>query len=227
MTDQRLRFVPEPEGAERLRSYGIPYPKHELVQEEDQAVAAAKRLGFPVVLKVVSLDVVHKSDAGGVIANLSAPQEVREAFTRIRASVAQNVPEAAIEGLLVCAQEPEGLEVIVGGLEDPVFGPAVMFGLGGIYTEVFKDVVFGIAPLGKKEALEMVAGIKGRALLEGLRGRPPLDKNSLARLLVRVSRLMAKHREIKQLDLNPVRVYHNGLSVLDVRIFEQPPKDSR
>ncbi len=223
MTDRELRFILEPEGARRLRSFDIPYPEHELVQEAEQAVAAAERLGFPVVLKIVSPDVPHKSDAGGVIADLAAPGEVREAFARIRVSVAQNAPGAKIEGLLVCAQEPEGLEVIVGGLEDPVFGPAVMFGLGGIYTEVFQDVVFGIAPLEEKDALEMMARIKGRPLLEGVRGQPARDMGGLAKLLVRVSRLMAEHREIKQLDLNPVRVYHSGLSVLDVRIFEQLP----
>ncbi len=229
MNEADLDFVLEPDGVEYLRSYDIPYPKHELVRDEDRAVETAERLGFPVVLKIVSPDLPHKSEAGGVVADLNTPDEVRLSYGRILDSTARYAPGTRVEGLLVCRQEPRGLEVIVGGLEDPVFGPVVMFGLGGIYTEVFKDVVFGVAPLNREEALEMLTGIKGYPLLTGVRGQQAKDKDSLAGLLVRVSRLLVEHRQIKQLDLNPVRVYEEGLSVLDVRIFEErfrPPPGS-
>ncbi|MBW1712275.1 MAG: acetate--CoA ligase family protein, partial [Deltaproteobacteria bacterium] len=189
MAEAELNFVLEPKGVDYLRSYA-PYPEHELVQDADRAVEAADRLGYPVVLKIVSPDVPHKSDAGGVVAGLTTPGEVRRAYGQIEESVARNVPLATVEGMLVCRQEAEGLEVIVGGLEDPVFGPVVMFGLGGIYTEVFEDVVFGIAPLEKMDALEMLAQIKGRPLLTGVRGQPAKDTDSLAGLLVQASRLM-------------------------------------
>lgn len=220
LQESNLRFVIEPHGIGYLEDYGISYPDHGLARNADQAVTIADRLGYPVVLKIVSPNVPHKSDAGGVLTGVLNSEEVRQGYERILVSVAANTPGAAIEGMLICRQAAEGLEVIVGGFDDEVFGPVVMFGLGGIYTEVFKDVSFGIAPLEEPDAKEMLRQVKGYSLLQGVRGQEAKDINRLSELLIKMSQLMIDRKNIKQLDLNPVRVYENGLIVLDVRIFE-------
>jgi acetyl-CoA synthetase (ADP-forming) len=212
------RLITEPEAVQYLKRYNIPYPEHGLARSAEEAVKIAAGTGYPVVLKIVSPDVAHKSDAGGVITGLETPSQVREAYDRILARVLAAVPGASIEGVLVCRQAPQGLEVIVGALEDEVFGPAIMFGLGGIFTEVFQDVSFRIAPLMPFDAAEMIRETKAYPLLRGIRGQTPCDIQALEQLLLAVSRLVMEHREIKELDLNPVRVFKEGLLVLDARM---------
>jgi acyl-CoA synthetase (NDP forming) len=213
------RLVTEPEAVQLLSEYCIPYPMHGVARSVDDAVRLADGLGYPVVLKVVSPDVVHKSDAGGVVVGVGDGEEVRSAYERIWEEVRVAVPRARIEGLLLCKQAPDGFEVIVGGLVDAAFGPTVMFGLGGIFAEVHKDVAFRVAPLERKDAEDMIREIEAYPLLTGARGQHSYDLNAAADLLLSVSRLLLDHLEITELDLNPVRLYDKGLLVLDARIM--------
>jgi len=213
------QYVLEPETVQLLEEYGIPYPPHGLAHDALEAERIAEELGYSVVLKVVSPNVVHKSDAGGVLLGLGDGASVREGFETLVKRVSSRVPGARIEGALVCQEAPEGLEVIVGALEDATFGPTVMVGMGGVFTEVLRDVSFRVAPLETRDAEEMIREIRGYPLLTGARGQAPLDVASLAELLLSVSRLVTEHSEIKELDLNPVRLYENGLLVLDARMM--------
>jgi acyl-CoA synthetase (NDP forming) len=219
--ESTARFVLEPDAIRVLEQYNIPYPEHGLARSPEEAARIAGELGYPVVLKVVSPDVVHKSDAGGVVAGVEDGREVRSAYEGILDGVRAAVPKARIEGVLVCKQAPDGLEVIVGGLDDATFGPTVMFGLGGIFAEALKDVSFRVAPLERRDAEEMIEEIRGYRLLTGARGQASYDLDATIDLLLSVSRLLIDHQEIKELDLNPVRLYHKGLLVLDARIMER------
>ncbi|MEW5723079.1 MAG: acetate--CoA ligase family protein [Thermodesulfobacteriota bacterium] len=222
MSESMPGLIPEPEAVKRLAVYSIPYPEHGVAQTAEEAAALADRLGYPVVLKVVSAKAPHKSDVGGVALGLAGPAAVKAEFEALRERIRRAIPGAAIQGVLVCRQAPPGLEVIVGGVDDPVFGPTVMFGLGGIFAEVIKDVSFRIAPLERRDAEEMIGEIKGYPLLRGVRGQEPRDLAKLADLLLAVSRLMIEKPEIKELDLNPVILYPDGLLALDARMVEHP-----
>jgi acyl-CoA synthetase (NDP forming) len=213
------RLVLEPEAVSLLSKYSVPYPEHRLARSVEEAVRLAAELGYPVVLKVVSPDVVHKSDAGGVVTDIEDPGEVREAYAEIIQAVKAGVPRARIDGILVCKQAPEGFEVIVGGLDDPAFGPAVMFGLGGVRTEVHEDVVFRVAPLEATDAEDMIREIDAYSLMVDAAGQPRYDLQAIVELLLSVSRLLTEHPEIKELDLNPVRLCESGLIVLDARMM--------
>jgi acyl-CoA synthetase (NDP forming) len=227
MTESAQRFMLEPEAIRLLDEYGLPYPDHGLARNADEAASIASGLGFPVVLKVASLDVVHKSDAGGVMLGLEDGSSVRSGYEAVVGRVRAAVPGARIEGVLVCRQAPEGLELIVGALDDATFGPTVMFGLGGVFTETLKDVSFRIAPLERRDAEEMLREIKGYALLTGARGQAGYDVGAVAELLLSVTRLVMDHREIKELDLNPVRVFEQGLLVLDTRMVVKGDDDCK
>ncbi len=163
-----------------------------------------------MVLKIVSPDIVHKSDVGGVVLNLKSDEEVREAFRKIMNNVKNAAPNAKIVGILIQEMVPDGLEVIVGATRDPSFGPIIMFGLGGIFVEVLKDVSFRIAPLSPRDADEMVREIKSYRILEGYRGMPPRDIEAIKDIILKVSKLMLEVAEIKELDLNPVMLYAKG-----------------
>jgi len=219
------QYVLEPETVQLLEEYGIPYPPHGLAHDALEAERIAEELGYSVVLKVVSPNVIHKSDAEGVLLGLGDGASVREGFETLVKRVSSSVPGACIEGALVCQEAPVGLEVIVGALEDETFGPTVMVGMGGIFTEVLRDVSFRVAPLEMRDAEEMIREIRGYPLLTGARGRAPLDVESLAELLLSVSRLVTEHREIKELDLNPVRLYEDGLLALDARMVVKTARE--
>ena len=209
----------ETEAVELLSGYGVPYPAHGLARAVDEAVGIADGLGYPVVLKVVSPDVLHKSDAGGVVVGLQTADDVRRGFGNTLDRVRAEVPEARIEGVLVCRQAANGVEAIVGAIHDATFGPTVMFGLGGIFAEVLKDVSFRVAPLDRRDAEEMVCEIRGYALLTGARGQDPCDFDALVDLIMSVSRLVADRPDIVELDLNPVRLWPKGLMALDARMI--------
>ncbi len=211
-------FVPEPEAVGVLQRYGIAYPKHGVARNADEAAEIAQEVGYPVVLKVVSPDVVHKSDAGGVMVGLKDAQAVRTACRQMIDGVPTKVAGARIQGIMVCQQVPTGVEAIVGALQDPVFGPTVMFGLGGIFAETLRDVTFRLAPLRRRDAEEMVQEIRGYSLLMGARGQKPCDVEALVDLLLGVSTMIVEQPEIVELDLNPVRLYERGLTVLDIRL---------
>jgi acyl-CoA synthetase (NDP forming) len=218
-------MILEPDAVQLLDAFHIPYPDHALARDADEAVRAADSLGYPVVLKVVSPEVVHKSDAGGVQVNLGGSADVKEAFHQVTERVRHNVPHARVEGILVCRQAPAGVELIVGALKDATFGAVIMFGLGGVYTELLKDISFRMLPIQRRDAQEMVKEIRGYPLLNGMRGGPKCDTQALEDLLLNVSQLISAHPEIDELDLNPVRVYEHGLLSLDVRMISKLGKE--
>jgi acyl-CoA synthetase (NDP forming) len=213
------KFLLEPEAKEVCMMYGIPVTRFKVAKAVGEAVKFADEIGYPVVLKIVSPDIVHKSDAGGVILNLKTPDETRDAYKEILANAKKHQPDAKIAGVFVQEMAPSSTEVIVGATKDPQFGPALMFGLGGIFVEILEDVTFRIAPLTEREAREMITEIKAYPVLEGYRGRPRADVEALVEILLNTSRLVMDHPEIKELDLNPIMVYEKGATTVDARII--------
>lgn len=199
--------------------YGIPVTRSELAENEEEALKLAEKIGFPVVLKIVSPDIVHKSDVGGVIVNLNNAKEVGNAYKQILSNVKKHDANAKIVGMLVQEMAPASTEVIVGSIKDPQFGPALMFGLGGVFVEVLKDVTFRIAPVTEEEAHEMIEEVKAYPLLKGYRGSPPADINAIVKIILATSKLVMEHEEIKELDLNPIMVYEKGAKAVDARII--------
>jgi acyl-CoA synthetase (NDP forming) len=183
---------------------------------DEEAVAAARKIGYPVAVKMNSLDVTHKSDVGGVLLNVKDEAGVRRAFGDLE-GVARRLG-ARSGGVLVSAMAARGLEIIVGVTRDLQFGHAVMFGIGGTLVEIFRDVAFRIVPFSEKDATDMIGETRGAKLLEGVRGGRPADVAALRRLLVQVSGLVTRHPEIDEMDLNPVIVHEKGLTIVDTRI---------
>jgi acyl-CoA synthetase (NDP forming) len=199
--------------------YGIPVTKFELARSEEEAVKFANAIGFPTVLKIVSSDIIHKSDIGGVIVGLKNADDVRHGYNQILQNVKKYNPKARIAGVLVQEMAPPSTEVIVGAIKDPQFGPAVMFGLGGVFVEVLKDVTFRIAPITEDDACDMISEVKAYPLLKGYRNTPPADLEAIEKILLSTSRLVTDYMEIKELDLNPVIVYEKGAKTVDARII--------
>ncbi len=189
-----------------------------LASSREEAVRRAQEIELPVVLKIASPDIVHKSDCGGVRLGLLSPAEVAEAYDQIVLAAKRSHPEARIQGVSVQKMAPSGQEIIIGMSKDPQFGPLLMFGIGGVMVEIMGDVSFRFAPLTPNDAREMIREIKGYPLLTGFRGREPVDTHFLERLLLDVSSLVESHPEIKELDLNPVIAYRTGALVVDSRI---------
>ncbi|MGI0070149.1 MAG: acetate--CoA ligase family protein, partial [Nitrosopumilaceae archaeon] len=210
----------EEEGQEVLLAYGLPIPKSILATKEKEATQAAKKIGYPVVMKIASPQIIHKSDASGVRVGLKTPQEVKKAFKEIVKNAKKYDKKATIKGVLVQEMVKGGKETIVGSKQEPGFGPVVMFGMGGIYVEVLKDVTFRIAPITNSEADEMISSIKTNKLLQGVRGEKPSDLQKLSECIQKISQLVTDFQEIKELDLNPVLVFETGkgCKVVDVRI---------
>ena len=213
------KMMPEPDAARLLAEKGIDYPGHGMAEDPEAAVRIAGDLGYPVVLKAVSPQVVHKSDAGGVLVNLEDAAAVRAGFRRIQENIKAYDPAAELSGVLVCRQAPSGVEVIIGGLRDPVFGPTVMAGLGGVFIELIRDVSFRVAPLDEAEARQMLAELKGFPLLEGVRGGDRCGLDALCRSIRAVADLLVARPDIREMDLNPLRVYETGVLALDARIM--------
>jgi acyl-CoA synthetase (NDP forming) len=215
------RALLEPE-AEKICGYsGIPVPKSFVATADEEAAAKAEELGFPAVLKIVSPDITHKTEAGGVLVGLRDRDEVKRGFQDIIANAKNYKPDAGILGVLVQRMVPEGIEVIVGGLRDPQFGATVMFGMGGILVEIFKDIVFDLAPLEKPDAYDMVRSIKAYPLLKGYRNMQRADEDAIVDILLKASWLISEYSEIDQMDLNPIRVWEKGATVVDARILCQ------
>lgn len=199
--------------------YGIPVTRFKLACNEEEAVLFAGELGYPVVLKIVSPDILHKSDAGGVMVNLKNSGEVRGAYQKILENAKKYNDKAKIVGVLVQEMAPQSTEVIVGAVKDPQFGQTVMFGLGGIFVELLKDVSFRIAPLTVEDAKEMISEVKAYPLLKGYRNTPPADIDAIVNILLNTSKLIMDYPEIKELDLNPVMAYEKGAKTVDARII--------
>lgn len=209
----------ETEAKELCREYCIPVTKSELAKSEADAVRFAKLIGYPVALKILSPDIIHKSDVGGVEIGMKGDEDVRGSYSRIIENVKKNSPQARILGIIVQEMAPPSTEVIVGAIKDPQFGPVVMFGLGGIFVEVLKDVAFRVVPFMENEALEMISEIKAYPILKGYRNTPPADTRAIADILLNTSRLMTDHGTIKEIDLNPILVYEKGAKAVDTRII--------
>ena len=201
-----------------LRKYGVEFPKKDVAKTKDEAVEKARKIGYPVVMKIVSPDIIHKTDVGGVIIGIENDEEAANAFETIMKNVKEKKPDARIDGVLIEEMIEGGYEVIIGGLRDNVFGPVVMFGgVGGIYVELFQDVSFRLAPVTKEEALDMIKETKGYAILKGYRGMQPADLDKLADLIVKISKIMVDRDDILELDLNPVRAFSDRVVVLDAK----------
>ncbi len=212
------RLLTEVESKQLLERAGIPVTKTKLARSKKEAISVSKEMGFPVVLKIISPDVVHKSDSGGVKLGLANGAQVGRAYSEIMSSVRQKYPQAAVQGVSVQPMASAGMEVIVGMSKDPQFGPVLMFGLGGVLVEVLKDVSFRIVPVTKRDASEMIREIKGYPLLQGYRGQEAVDVASLEGLIVRVSEFIEQNPQIEELDLNPVFAYRDKAVAVDARI---------
>jgi acetyltransferase len=212
--------IGDAEARQILQAYGLRIPKSEIAETAEAAVDLAQQFGYPVVLKIASPDILHKTDVGGVKVGLRSADDVRDAFDLIVYRAKRYVPDARIWGCLVQEMAPPGLEVLVGMNRDPQFGPLVTFGLGGIYVETLKDVTFRIAPFSPQEAEDMLKEIRAHALLDGVRGQPPADKVAIVDSLLRIGQLVEDFHEIAELDINPLMVYpqKQGAIAIDMRL---------
>lgn len=226
-------FVLEHEAKDIMKAYGIPIPPYDTAATADEAVEKSTAIGFPVVLKILSKDILHKSDAGGVKINLKDEQAVRNAFTEIMENAKKYGAEKEIDvdlsrGVFISDFADMGTEVIVGVTRDPQFGHALMFGLGGIFVEVLKDVTFRLIPFTETDAREMIREIKAVKILDGVRGQAPRDIDALVEIMLAVSKMIDENPEISELDCNPTFVYDEGKGalVVDARILIDSPESS-
>jgi acetyltransferase len=217
--DQNRSLLLEPEAKELLKLHGAPVLEEYLCRTSKEAVNCAKKIKGPKALKIVSPDILHKSDIGGVVLNLGSEKEVRSAFNRIRKNARAENPKADIHGILVSPMADKGVEVIIGTQIDDQFGPVIMYGLGGIMVEVLKDVSFRVLPITRLSAKHLIEETQSSPILNGIRGNPPCDKKALIKLLMICSELMESYPRIKEMDLNPVIVHNKGLTVVDARIL--------
>ena len=212
-------LLTEVESKELLRRAEIPVIEAKLARTKKEAISLSREMGFPVVLKISSPDVVHKSDSGGVKLGLTNASQVGKAYSQVMSSIKQAYPKARIDGVSVQTMAPPGVEVIVGMSKDAQFGPVLMFGLGGILVEVLKDVSFRIVPVTERDAREMIKEIKGYPVLQGYRGQKPASIPALEQLIVKVSQFVEKNPQIKELDLNPIFAYPDKAVAVDARII--------
>lgn len=213
------RSLLETEAKKLLREYKIPVPDFKLIKSEDEIAGLAKEINFPIVMKIVSPDIIHKTDAGGVKLNIKDEKEAKLAYQGIISKAKKYNKEAKISGAIVYTMVPQGTEIIIGMMKDPHFGPVIMFGLGGIFVEVLKDISFRILPIEERDTREMITEIKGYEILKGTRGKPPRDIKAIEEVLMKVSKLTIENPEINEIDLNPVFVFNKGLHVVDARII--------
>ena len=200
-----------------VEKFGVKFAPSSLAKSVDDALLIANNLKYPVVLKVVSDDVSHKSDVGGVAVGIRDDHELQAAYRKMMGSVKKKSKGAKVKGVLVQKMIDDGVDVLIGGKKDPQFGQVIVFGLGGIFVEVMKDVSFRITPVTKKEALEMMAETKGFKILDGYRGKS-YDVDAIATLIVKVSKMLEKNKKISELDLNPVIALKKGALAVDARI---------
>lgn len=213
------RSLYEHEARELLRAYDIPVPAYRFVKDRSEAVKAAGQIGYPVTLKVVSKDILHKSDVGGVINGISDVVGMEAAFDRMQRSLQERASGAVIEGFLVSVYAKQGLECAAGMTRDPQLGTALMFGLGGVFVEVMQDVSFGLLPLSDEEIDEMIFSIKGAKLLGAYRGQPAKDVAAIRALLRQLGKLSEENPEIAEIDINPFFVYEDGVTAVDARMI--------
>ncbi len=211
------------EAVQILEFCGFPVAKSEYATDRNEAVRAAAKIGFPVAMKVDSPDILHKYDVGGVRLNLINERDVAESYDMMRKSIGQKMPSARIDGVVIQEQVSGGFETIVGMRRDPKFGPLLMFGLGGIYVEVYKDVAFRLAPIRSLGAQNMITQIRGNRILAGIRGQPPADTEAIAESIERLSQLSVELVEVEEVDINPLLALQKGCKALDARIILSKP----
>ena len=217
-------IMPEPEAQKICSAFGIGCPPAILATNKAQGSKAAQAMGYPVVIKIFSRQIIHKSDVGGVTTGIQGPVQLNKAFDQLVSNVRRQAPEAKIDGVIIQKQMPRGIELVIGGLRNRQFGPVVMAGLGGIYVEVFKDVSFRLAPLDKAEALRQLKETKAYLLLQGARGEQACNIDSLCDVIVNTGKLLAAFPQISELDFNPVFCYPGGCTAVDARIVLPSPK---
>jgi len=209
----------EPEAKDICRAYNMPTPEFGLAPNATEATKLAEKIAYPVVLKIVSPDILHKTEAGGVVLGLNSKTAVEDAYHQIISNARKYNSNARIVGVLVQHMAPKGVEVIIGGLRDKQFGPTVLLGLGGIFVEVLKDATFRVAPLTEHDAREMIRETHSYPILRGVRGQGPSDEDAIMQMLHATSKMMLDIEDISQIDLNPVMVYGSGATIVDARMI--------
>jgi acetyl-CoA synthetase (ADP-forming) len=211
----------EHEAKELARAVGISVPRFEVVRIDDEASlrSAAEKLGFPLALKAVSPQVLHKTEAGAVALGIVDYDSLQDAAKNMKRTISARTPDAVIRYFLLEEMMPPGLELLIGGLRDDQFGPAVAIGLGGVWVEAIKDTVFGIVPMTRDEVIDMIEETRAGLFLKGFRNSPPLDQEAVISIINAVSKLLHDVPEIREMDMNPVRVYAKGAAALDVRVI--------
>jgi acyl-CoA synthetase (NDP forming) len=212
-------ILTEFESKEILKQAGISVVETKLAKTQKEAASLSQKMGFPVALKITSPDVIHKSDSGGVKLSINSVAEVKKAYDEILKKVREHYPDAIIHGVSVQKMALPGTEVIVGSSKDPQFGPVIMFGLGGIFVELLKDVSFRVIPVEQRDAQEMIKEIKGYPLLQGYRGKEPANISALVEIILKISKLIEENPQIKELELNPILAYKNKAMAVDARII--------
>ncbi len=207
------------ESLDIVKHFGIDVPAHVLVKSPGEAMEVSAEIGFPLVMKVASTGAIHKSEAGGVVLGIQGVEEVEENYNKIITAFKREIPDAQISGILLQKQIPEATHLIVGGLHDEQFGPVVMFGMGGVLVELFKDVSFRIAPVTKVEALEMIKEIKAYPALSGYRGSEALDIEQIVETVIIISELISNISTIKEVELNPLLVYEKNVMAVDAKVI--------
>ncbi len=217
--NEKRNNLTELEAREVLKYYKIPVVEGIVAKTIEEAVDFAEKHGYPLVLKVVSKQVLHKTDVGGVILNIRNERELRQGFQQIVKSVKRKKKNAIIDGIFVQKMLPDAPEVIIGGKMDQTFDQVILFGLGGVFVEIFEDVSFRIVPITKRDALKMIQEIKGYKILQGYRGKKPSDLKSLMDILMKTSKMLEENQEIKELDINPVFALPDRAIAVDARII--------
>lgn len=212
------KFYNEYSSKTMLQKWGLPTGEFKLVNSAQDAAEAGIELGFPIVMKIVSDQIIHKTEAGGIFLNVQDEEQAMNAYEKLISNAKAYNPEAIIDGVLISPMVKSGVEVIVGGMYDIQFGPVIMFGLGGVFVEIFKDVKFRMAPVDKSEAIKMIQSIQAYPMLCGARGQQPVNMDALAELLVKVSEYLAENQDVAEIDINPVICYDDKVLILDASI---------
>jgi acetyl coenzyme A synthetase (ADP forming)-like protein len=213
------QLISEAEGYELLKNAGIPVPAYAIARTADEAIAIAEKIGFPVVMKIISPQIIHKSDAGGVRTNISSKDDVKRAYQAIISGARAFSSEAVIDGVIVEQQQKKGLEIIIGGRVDPTFGKIITVGMGGTLVELLRDVSIRVLPVGRDDITAMLLELQGYRLIEGYRNEPARDKEALVSLIDTIARFFVEHDEIVEFDINPVFLYEKGAAIVDARFY--------
>jgi len=219
LAKKEKRSLLESEAKKILLENNISVPDFMLLKTEDDLKKIFGCVGYPVVMKIVSPDIIHKTEAGGVKIGIKNGKEALIAFREIIHNAKKYKSSAHIHGIIACKMIPQSTEIIIGMIKDPHFGPVIMFGLGGIFVEILKDVSFRVIPIEEKDAEDMIKEIAGYKMLQGIRGESPKNLKAIKELLFKISRIAIKNPEIMEIDLNPVFVFENGLQVIDARMI--------